>query len=382
MEVHVGRLLDVAEALQHVNVGAREDVYHACRALLVHRRDDLAVFDRAFDAFWREQGDLSTRTARRPGDDPRADGHGSGGQAYLESPGAVLQAASRRRVIGRPADMERRADAGTQGLRGVHRGRGRAGPRGDATAGVAPGRASHAPLGPRTRASGGPSPRAGAQRAHRRRRLQVAAPAPPHARTSGRAAVRRQRVDGALLAHAAAFRPRNRAPTAPRRSVRLLHHADACDHRTWRARAQRGGGRGLAVRAPVVRRHPHRRGASAVPSAVGAPCAPGRPGRSADLGRLGSWRPAAAARADQATAAELSSPDLAQSPHRHTGLCAPDAGTAGGAALRGRLPAGPHAEQRCRPGATLEHPAEAGRTTMDIAGSYTFDVPPERCGRC
>ncbi|MBM3820559.1 MAG: hypothetical protein FJW14_16295, partial [Acidimicrobiia bacterium] len=53
LEVHVGRLLDVAEALQYVNLAARDEVYHACRALLVHRRDDLAVFDRAFDAFWR-----------------------------------------------------------------------------------------------------------------------------------------------------------------------------------------------------------------------------------------------------------------------------------------------------------------------------------------
>lgn len=65
MEVHVGRLLDIAEALQHVDIGAREDVYHACRALLVHRREDLAVFDRAFDAFWREQGDFSIPAAGR-----------------------------------------------------------------------------------------------------------------------------------------------------------------------------------------------------------------------------------------------------------------------------------------------------------------------------
>jgi uncharacterized protein with von Willebrand factor type A (vWA) domain len=57
LEVHIGRLLDIAEALQHVNIGAREDVYHTCRALLVHRREDLAIFDRAFDAFWRVHGD-------------------------------------------------------------------------------------------------------------------------------------------------------------------------------------------------------------------------------------------------------------------------------------------------------------------------------------
>jgi uncharacterized protein with von Willebrand factor type A (vWA) domain len=52
LEVHVGRLLDVAEALQHVSLGVRADVYHTCRALLVHRREDLAVFDRVFDLFW------------------------------------------------------------------------------------------------------------------------------------------------------------------------------------------------------------------------------------------------------------------------------------------------------------------------------------------
>jgi len=53
LEVHVGRLLDITCALPQVNLGAREDVYHTCRALLVHRREDLSIFDRAFDAFWK-----------------------------------------------------------------------------------------------------------------------------------------------------------------------------------------------------------------------------------------------------------------------------------------------------------------------------------------
>ncbi len=69
LEVHVGRLLDIAEALQHVNLGAREDVYHTCRALLVHRHDDLAMFDRAFASFWRLHGD----GMRRPGGVPRTE---------------------------------------------------------------------------------------------------------------------------------------------------------------------------------------------------------------------------------------------------------------------------------------------------------------------
>ncbi len=50
--MHLARLLDVVEALQHVDIGAREEVFHTCRALLVHRHEDLAVFDAAFDAFW------------------------------------------------------------------------------------------------------------------------------------------------------------------------------------------------------------------------------------------------------------------------------------------------------------------------------------------
>ena len=53
IEVHVGRLLDLTEALQHVDVGSRIDVHLACRTLLVHRHEDLALFDAAFDAFWR-----------------------------------------------------------------------------------------------------------------------------------------------------------------------------------------------------------------------------------------------------------------------------------------------------------------------------------------
>jgi uncharacterized protein with von Willebrand factor type A (vWA) domain len=52
LDVHMGRILDVLKALQHVNLAERAEVYHTCRTLLVHRREDLAAFDRAFDVFW------------------------------------------------------------------------------------------------------------------------------------------------------------------------------------------------------------------------------------------------------------------------------------------------------------------------------------------
>ena len=66
--VHQGRVLDVIDALGHVNLGARDEVYHTCRALLVHRHDQLAIFDRAFAAFWREHHHAQARRDTRPGE--------------------------------------------------------------------------------------------------------------------------------------------------------------------------------------------------------------------------------------------------------------------------------------------------------------------------
>jgi uncharacterized protein with von Willebrand factor type A (vWA) domain len=53
-EIPVGRILDLTEALTHVDLDARDEVFHTCRALLVQRHEQLAAFDEAFDAFWRD----------------------------------------------------------------------------------------------------------------------------------------------------------------------------------------------------------------------------------------------------------------------------------------------------------------------------------------
>jgi uncharacterized protein with von Willebrand factor type A (vWA) domain len=66
IDVHPARLLDVIEALGHVNVGARDEVYHTCRALLVHRHEQIAIFDRAFAVFWREHHQREARSDPRP----------------------------------------------------------------------------------------------------------------------------------------------------------------------------------------------------------------------------------------------------------------------------------------------------------------------------
>jgi uncharacterized protein with von Willebrand factor type A (vWA) domain len=70
IDVHPGRMLDVIEALGHVNLGVREDVYYTCRALLLHRPEQLALFDQAFAAFWREHAGETARTEAKA-DQPR-----------------------------------------------------------------------------------------------------------------------------------------------------------------------------------------------------------------------------------------------------------------------------------------------------------------------
>ena len=60
IDVHPGRMLDVVGALAHVNLAARDEVYHTCRALLVHRHEQFGTFDRVFTAFWRAHPELES----------------------------------------------------------------------------------------------------------------------------------------------------------------------------------------------------------------------------------------------------------------------------------------------------------------------------------
>ena len=67
------RMIEVAHALGHIDLGQRLDVYHAMRALIVSRQRDLEFFDKAFDLFWRRPFDDWTQMDMPPlvEDDPR-----------------------------------------------------------------------------------------------------------------------------------------------------------------------------------------------------------------------------------------------------------------------------------------------------------------------
>ena len=49
------QVLDLAAALEYVDLGNRQDFYYAARALFAHRRNDLELFDVAFQLFWRSR---------------------------------------------------------------------------------------------------------------------------------------------------------------------------------------------------------------------------------------------------------------------------------------------------------------------------------------
>jgi hypothetical protein len=62
IDVQPARMVDVVEALRHVDLSVRDEVHAACRALLIHRPEQLALFDRAFAEFWRQHHEDDLRS--------------------------------------------------------------------------------------------------------------------------------------------------------------------------------------------------------------------------------------------------------------------------------------------------------------------------------
>ncbi|HLF73099.1 MAG TPA: VWA domain-containing protein [Anaerolineales bacterium] len=54
LDVNPGRMMDLVSALDHIEMGYKSDFFYAARTLLVHDREDLPLFDEAFDLFWRK----------------------------------------------------------------------------------------------------------------------------------------------------------------------------------------------------------------------------------------------------------------------------------------------------------------------------------------
>ena len=81
LDIQAVRTLDVVHALHHIDIGRRTDFYHTLRSLLVHRPQDLALFDEAFRIFWRRPPeDWTTQDLRAMGEQRKT------GAPQIESP--------------------------------------------------------------------------------------------------------------------------------------------------------------------------------------------------------------------------------------------------------------------------------------------------------
>ena len=54
LDVNSGSMIDLVRTLEHVDITCKLDFYHAARSLLVQSYVDIALFDKAFDLFWRK----------------------------------------------------------------------------------------------------------------------------------------------------------------------------------------------------------------------------------------------------------------------------------------------------------------------------------------
>jgi len=53
-DVNPGRMIDLVQALDLIEIGRKEDFYYTNRCLLVHKHEDIPLFDQAFELFWRK----------------------------------------------------------------------------------------------------------------------------------------------------------------------------------------------------------------------------------------------------------------------------------------------------------------------------------------
>lgn len=59
LDVNPGRMIDLVQALEYVEIGRKSDFYFTTRSLLVHNKEDLPLFDQAFEMFWRKPRERS-----------------------------------------------------------------------------------------------------------------------------------------------------------------------------------------------------------------------------------------------------------------------------------------------------------------------------------
>src|SRR5947207_2977423 len=66
LPIGLDQALAFAQALEWIDLGARDQVYHTARSLLVSRYEHLRLFDTIFNRFWRAPGESERRQQTMP----------------------------------------------------------------------------------------------------------------------------------------------------------------------------------------------------------------------------------------------------------------------------------------------------------------------------
>lgn len=98
-----GRVIDAERSLQYIDLGRRDDFYHALRANLIGRPDDIPPFDALFDEFWHAE-----QVAASEAEDPMGDRQEEKPQVRTrEQAGTARGAAEGRSGAGAEDEAER-----------------------------------------------------------------------------------------------------------------------------------------------------------------------------------------------------------------------------------------------------------------------------------
>ena len=365
LSIDLGAAVDFARALTLVDIADREQVQAAGAAIFVRRRDDRAVYDAAFDRWWRQRGsrfsdEFQPSTMRAPDDAPLGRGgardddagtrHGTRGDAARRArhpdPGRQERASDDEAPI---EGVVISPDAYSQGEVLRHREFDR----------MTPAELREAErlvdlLVPRLerrrtrRYELHSHGRRLAPRAMFRRNLGtggqlvvVGLAAPDPRAALARRPVRHLGLDGAPLAAAAALRPGALGRVGgPDRIVRVRDAADPGHAAAARPRPRPGARAGRRFGQRLGGRHADRRVVPDVQPEVGAALAAHVGRRHRRLGRLGPRRPGARRRRDRPAPAQLPPARLAQPAGRHARLPAAGRRDARRLPVHRRLPAG------------------------------------------
>ena len=69
LDADTARMIDLIHSLDYIEIGKKSDFYFAARSLFVHRREEIPLFDDAFEVFWRKPaGEWTTMDLRAMGE--------------------------------------------------------------------------------------------------------------------------------------------------------------------------------------------------------------------------------------------------------------------------------------------------------------------------